>query len=105
MWGVPDLRLWFSCARCRFSNDAVLLIYAPCNKEFSFCICKNKGAVQRLCFYYVHVDSKDPLLYKYFNPLSMGTYYCAIQSNFVSDLVGNTADRYPRGAALMIMVI
>ena len=27
--GVPDLRLLFSCARCRFSNDAALLIYEP----------------------------------------------------------------------------
>ena len=27
----------------------------------------------------------------------MGTYYGYIQSNFVSDLVGNSEDRYPRG--------
>ena len=54
----------------------------------AFCICKYKGADQRLFFHYI--DSTVHLLLL-FNSAAQ----------FVSDLVGNLKDRFSRNAALI----
>ena len=72
-----------------------------------FCICENKDAVQlrsncaadqRLCFRYT--DTTIPLLSKIrnFKPLSI---FCDCTAWFVSDLVGNSEDRFSHKEAHM----
>ena len=74
----------------------------------AFCICENKDADQllsncaadlRLCFR--HMDSTIPLLSKLqnFKPLAI---FCGCAARFVSDLVGNSEDRFSHNEARII---
>ena len=75
----------------------------------AFCICKYKDADQlrgkceadqRLCFRYT--DSTIPRIFKCeisFKPLAI---FCGCTARFVSDLVGNTEDRFSHDEAHMV---
>ena len=74
-------------------------------KKPAFCICENKDADQlrgnreadqRLCFRYS--DSKIPILLyiRTFKPLAI---FCGCTARFVSDLVGNSEERFSHNEA------
>ena len=75
-------------------------------RKAGLCICENKDADQlrgnreadqRLCFRYT--DSTIPLLYiRNFKPLAI---LCGCTARFVSDLVGNSEDRFSHNEAQM----
>ena len=65
-----------------------------------FCICKNKDADQLSCdrkadqrFCFRYTDSTIPLL-----PRSLAIF-CGCAARFVSDLIGNTKDRFSHNEA------
>ena len=74
----------------------------------TFCICKNNDADQlrrnceadqRLCFRYT--DSIIPLLPKFMRNFKSLALFSNCVARFVSDLVGNTEDRFSHVAAHM----
>ena len=75
-------------------------------RKAGLCICENKDADQlrsnreadqRLCFRYT--ESTIPLLYiPNFKPLAI---LCGCTARFVSDLVGNSEDRFSHNEAQM----
>ena len=90
-------------------NLEIIVFHSPLNhmsrimRKPDFCICENKGADQlscncaadqRLCFCYI--DSAIPVLHK----SEISSHGCTAW--FVSDLVGNTEDRFSYNAAHML---
>ena len=67
-------------------------------------LCGYRAADQRLCSYYIHVDSTIPLLLKskYFKTLAL---FSDCAARFVSDLVGNPEDGVSRFMAHMILLV
>ena len=66
-----------------YDLDMYILLRKP-----AFCICKNKGADQHICF--SNADSTSPLFLKSL------TIFCGCTARFVSDMVGNPENRFIR---------
>ena len=56
-------------------------------RKAAFCICENKVAADQ-CHCFPYIDSSVLLLPKF------RTIFCGCMARFVSDLVGNTKDRF-----------
>ena len=76
-----------------------------CHQKTLFCICENKdadqlhcncAANQALCFRYI-----DSTIIRNFQPLAI---FCSRTARFVSDLIGNTDNRFSRDVAEIMLL-
>ena len=89
---VKDLSHSYTCSICLINHTRMSRII----RKPAFRICTNKGADQRPCFRYI--DKTIPLLPES-NKIKPLAIICDCIVRFVSDLVGNSADKFSHDAA------